>query len=244
MVTWCEVEEDEPAGRNGRGFFLARDVVDSAPVRSLSIGVLGRDADVGLLPVSVLDGGLSYRDISGFAGDCGWDRMVGIDRLSFNSCALVVVGSLRRPVTDVFDPSSLRRGVDGGTEWVEMGVVGVGILVIDDCDECPPSLDCDLRLRFAIGPPLSETGSSCDGTLSWPPRGRGSREFVARAGLFVKVNETDVFGRTGLVWRVVLTLMLRFKVSLLESKTSSPISRPDKKSSLTSARFAACFSLL
>lgn len=167
-----------------------------------------------------------------------------MDRLSFSSCALVVVGSLRRPVVDVFDPSSLRRGVEGGNECVEPGVVGVGMLVIDDCDECPPSLDWDLRLRFVIGPPLSETGSSCDGTRSWPPRGRGSREFCGLGGLLVKVNETAVFGRIGLVWRVVLTLILRFKVSLLESKTSpSPISRPDKKSSLTSARFVACFSL-
>jgi hypothetical protein len=115
-------------------------MLDSAPERSLSIGVLGRDT-VDLLPLSVRDGGLSYRDISGFAGDCGCGRMVGIDLLSFNSCALVVVGSLRSPVTDDFEPSSLRRGVKGGNECVEPGVVGVGILVIDDCDECPPSLD-------------------------------------------------------------------------------------------------------
>ena len=63
-------------------------------------------------------------------------------------------------------------------------------------------------------------------------------------GLLVKVNETAVFGRVGLVWRVVFILMFRFRVSLLESNTSpSPISRPERKSSLTSARFAACFSL-
>ena len=70
---------------------------------------------VARLPVSVRDGGLSYLDIIGFAGDCACGRMVGIDRFSFRSCALVVVGSLRRPVTEDFDPSSLLRGVDGGS---------------------------------------------------------------------------------------------------------------------------------
>lgn len=173
-------------------------MLDSAPDRSLSIGVLGRDTEVGLLP-SVRDGGLSYREVIGFVGDCGGGRMAGIERLIFNSCALVVVGSSRSPVTEVFDPSSLLRGVEGGNEYVEPGVAGIGILMIDDCDECPPSLDCDLRLRFAIGPPLSETGSSCDGTLSCPPRGRGSREVCGAEGLLVKVSETAVFGRTGLV---------------------------------------------
>jgi hypothetical protein len=120
-------------------------MLDSAPERSLSIGVLGRDTEAGLLLLSARDGGLSYRDVIGFAGDCGYDRIVGIDRLSFNSCALVVVGSLRRPVMEVFDASSRRRGVDGGTECTEEGVVGVGILEIEDCDECPPRRDCDLR---------------------------------------------------------------------------------------------------
>jgi hypothetical protein len=67
--------------------------------------------------------------------------MMGIDLLSFNSCALVVVGSLRRAVIDDFEPSSRRRGVDGGNECTEDGVLGVGILVIDDCDEWPPSRD-------------------------------------------------------------------------------------------------------
>lgn len=91
--------------------------------------------------MSVREGGLSYRVITGLAGDCGFGFMVGMDRLSFNNCALVVVGSLRRVLADDFDPSSLRRGVDGSSEWVELGVVGVAILVIDDCDECLPSLD-------------------------------------------------------------------------------------------------------
>lgn len=58
--------------------------------------------------------------------------MVGIDRFSFNSCALVVVGSLRRAVMDGFDPRSRLRGVEGGNECTDEGVVGVAILVIDD----------------------------------------------------------------------------------------------------------------
>ena len=67
--------------------------------------------------------------------------MVGIDRLSFSSCALVVVGSLRRPVIDVLEDTSRLRGVEGGKEVVDDGVVGVPILVMDECEEWPPSLD-------------------------------------------------------------------------------------------------------
>ena len=58
-------------------------------------------------------------------------------------------------------------------------------------------------MRFTIGPPLSETGSRADGARSWPPSGRGSLEpvvdVVAGVDLLVKVNETAVFGRVGLV---------------------------------------------
>lgn len=124
---------DAPAGRNGTGFFLARDMLDSAPERSRSTGVLGRDT----LP-SLREGGLSYRDAIGFAGDWGYDRIVGIDRLSFNSWALVVVGSLRRAVMEGLDARSRRRGVEGGSECIEDGVVGVGMpgmLLIEDCEE-------------------------------------------------------------------------------------------------------------
>ena len=73
----------------------------SAPERSLSTGVLGRDIASGLLP-SVRDGGLSYRDPTGFAGDCVEVFIMGIDLLSLSSCAFVVVGSLRRPTAEVF----------------------------------------------------------------------------------------------------------------------------------------------
>ncbi len=130
---------------------------------------------------------------------------------------------------------------------MEDGAVGVATLLTEDCEEWP-SLDCERRLLLTIGPPVSDTGSSREVVRSWPPSGRGRREplfvEVVAAGLLVKVSETAVFGRAGLVWRVVFILIFRFSVSLLESNTSpSPISRPDKKSSLTSARLAACFSL-
>jgi hypothetical protein len=91
--------------------------------------------------VSARDGGLSYRETIDFAGDCGYDRMIGIDLFSFSNCALVVVGSLRSAVIDGFDATSRRRGVDGGNECTEEGVVGVGMLVIEDCEECPPRRD-------------------------------------------------------------------------------------------------------
>jgi hypothetical protein len=55
-----------------------------APERSLSTGVLGRDIASGLL-LSVREGGLSYRDPAGFAGDCVEVRIIGIDLFSFNS---------------------------------------------------------------------------------------------------------------------------------------------------------------
>ena len=87
-------------------------MLDSAPERSRSTGVLGRDIEFGL-PLSVRDGGLSYRDIIGFAGDWRYARIVGIDRFSFKSWALVVVGSFRRPPRDDFDASSRLRGVEG-----------------------------------------------------------------------------------------------------------------------------------
>ena len=62
--------------------------------------------------------------------------MIGIDRLSFNSWALVVVGSLRRAVMEGLDARSRRRGVDGGNECIEDGVVGVGgMLLMEDCEE-------------------------------------------------------------------------------------------------------------
>jgi hypothetical protein len=127
--------------------------------------------------------------------------MVGIDLFSFNSCALVVVGSLRRPGLEILDPRSLLRGVEGGSECVEPGVVGVGILVIEEVAEWPPSRDCDLRWRFGIGPPLSETGSKEEDVRSCPPNGRGSREIVVVVveTLLVNVSETAVFGRAGLV---------------------------------------------
>ena len=60
---------------------------------------------------------------------------MGIDRFSFSSWALVVVGSLRRAVMDGLPPRSRRRGVEGGSEWTEDGVVGVATLVIEECDE-------------------------------------------------------------------------------------------------------------
>jgi hypothetical protein len=169
-------------------------MLDSAPERSRSTGVLGRDIDVGLL-LSVLDGGLSYRDAIGFAGDAVWLRMIGIDRFSFSSCALVVVGSLRKAFTDDFCANSRLRGVEGGIDCVEHGVVGVGILVMDECDEWPPILDCDLLFLAGIGPPLSETGAREEGTLSCPPSGLGRRDPAGAAGLFVNTSATAVLGR-------------------------------------------------
>ena len=58
--------------------------------------------------------------------------MVGMDLFSFNSCALVVVGSLRRALSDGLLGISRRRGVDGGSEYTEEGVVGVWTLPTDD----------------------------------------------------------------------------------------------------------------
>ena len=116
------------------------------------------------------------------------------------------------------------------------------MLEIDECAEWP-ILDCDRRLRLEMGPPLSETGSKEEGARSWPASGRGRRDEGVDVGLLVKVKETAAFGRVGLVCRVVFSLTLRLSVSFPESKTSpSPISKPVMKSSLTSARFTACFS--
>lgn len=99
---------------------------------------------MGLLLRSVREGGLSYLDTTGLAGDCVYGRMIGIDLFSFNNCALVVVGSLRSPVMEAFPPRSLRRGVDGCSGLPEDGVVGVATLLTEDEEEWPPSRDCDL----------------------------------------------------------------------------------------------------
>jgi hypothetical protein len=44
-------------------------------------------------------------------------------------------------VNDVFEAKSRLLGVDGGKECTDDGVVGVAMLVTDECAECPPSLD-------------------------------------------------------------------------------------------------------
>src|SRR3569833_90488 len=112
--------------------------------------------------VSVRDGGRSYpREVRGRAGDWG-GRITGRERFSRSSWAHVVVGSLRRDRADVFWPTSYRRGVDGGRQCAEDGVVGVGMLDTDDWAEWPPRRDCDRLARLKIGPPLSDTGSSDD----------------------------------------------------------------------------------
>lgn len=67
IATWCDWEPAVPAGRNGRGFFLAWDRLDSAPERSRSTGVFGREVAPDL--PSVRDEGLSYRNPIGLAGD-------------------------------------------------------------------------------------------------------------------------------------------------------------------------------
>ena len=85
--------------------------------------------------------------------------MAGKERFCFSSCALVVVGSLRREVVEVLEPSSLLRGVEGPNDAVEEGVVGVGMLVTEDWAEWL-SRDAGRRARCWIGPPLSDTGSS------------------------------------------------------------------------------------
>ena len=88
-------------------------------------------------PVSVLGGGASYpRVVRGLAVESK-GRMAGRERLRRRSCALVVVGSLRRDAWDDFWPVSLRRGVDGGNDWTDDGVVGVGTLDTDDWAEWP-----------------------------------------------------------------------------------------------------------
>jgi hypothetical protein len=60
---------------------------------------------------------------------------MGIDLLTLRSCALVVVGSLRRAEEDAFEASPRRLGVDGGAEFTDEGVVGVGILLTEECEE-------------------------------------------------------------------------------------------------------------
>lgn len=73
-----------------------------------------------------------------------------------------------------------------------------------------PKRDCDLlRPRDAMGPPLSDTGSSddCVSDLSWMEDGRGSRETVG-VGLLVNVSETAALGRVGLVVRAFLSCTL------------------------------------
>ena len=91
--------------------------------------------------------------------------MVGIDRLSFNSWELVVVGSFRSAEADDLDASSRLRGVDGYDGIILEGVDGPAMLLIEDCAECP-ILDPGRRLRLKIGPPLSDTGAKEDGTRS------------------------------------------------------------------------------
>ena len=122
------------------------------------------------------------------------------------------------------------------------GVAGVGMLVIEDCAECPPNLDCARLWRFCIGPPVSETGSRDEGKRSCP-RGRGNLEFTGGDGLLVKVSDMAAFGREGLLLRLDFILMFRFTVSLLELNTSpSPISRPVRKLSLKAAFWGDSFS--
>lgn len=202
--------------------------------RMRSTGVFGRITDGGR--PSVREGGRSYRPtaVVGFAGD--WGALIaGSDRFSLSNCALVVVGSFRSETVDVFVTTSLavRRGVEGGSDWAEEGVVGVGRLEMEDCAEWP-SLDCERRIRGTMGPPLSETGSKLEGALSWLRR--GSREGSCATGLLVNVMDAAVLGRDGLSGLDSLSLMLRWRVSFLESKTApSPISRPDKKSSFSAS---------
>lgn len=108
------------------------------------------------------------------------------------------------------------------------------MLVTEDWAECP-TLDCDRLWRFCIGPPVSETGSSDEGKRSCP-RGRGNLEFTGGDGLLVKVSDMAAFGREGLLLRVDFIFMFLLTVSLPELKTSpSPISSPERKSSLKAA---------
>jgi hypothetical protein len=114
----------------------------------------------GRVSVSVLEGGRSKpRVATGLEGD--WvDFMTGNDLLSRNSCALVVVGSLRRETVDVFCPISLLRGVDGSNSCAGEGVMDVERLETEDWAEWPKR-ERDRRV-WVIGPPLSDTGSSED----------------------------------------------------------------------------------
>jgi hypothetical protein len=73
---------------------------------------------------------------------------------------VVAAASFLSEAADVLWLISLRRGVEGGSEYPEEAEVGVATLVMDDCAECP-SRESD-RLDWGIGPPLSETGSSDD----------------------------------------------------------------------------------
>ena len=184
--------------------------------------------------MSVRDGGLSNRPVVVFAGDWG-GFIAGIERLSLNSCALVVVGSVLRDAAEALVATSRDplRGVAGSMDWEETGVVGPAWLETEDWAECP-FRDCERRGREILGPPLSETGSSEDWVRSWLRR--GSREGCCWTGLLVKVMEADAFGREGLSGRVSLTLIFRWRLNFRESKTvASPRSRPAQKSSLSSS---------
>lgn len=167
--------------------------------------------------------------------------MVGMERFIFSSCALVVVCSGRSVLIDGRVPSGLcRLGVIEGIICIDDGVDGVGTLVEGGCAECPPRRELGLRI-LVTGPPPSDTGSKVDGVRSCPPGGLGIFDETG-CDLLVKVKVMAVL-LAGLAGRAVLCLILRFRVSLLESKTSpSPISIPEKKSSLADARLAACCS--
>lgn len=126
---------EDPAGRNGTGALRARAAALSV-VLIRSTGVLGRNVGGGRVDCSVRDGGRSYRaGAGGRAGDCV-PRMTGSDRFRRRSCALVVVGSVRSDTCDALWPSSILRGVEGVTVWVDEGVVGVVTLLRLVTDEC------------------------------------------------------------------------------------------------------------
>ena len=120
-----------------------------------------------------------------------------------------------------------------------VGVVGPPTLDRDEWLEWPSRVWFFLRGRAGIGPPLSETGSNevsvCD--RSWLTMGRGRREVGGfGTGFCVKVMDTAVLGRAGLIGRRSLSLTLRCILDLADPKTSPPRnSRPSKSSSSNSS---------
>jgi hypothetical protein len=86
-------------------------------------------------PLSVREGGRSWRKLRALVG--GLRALIaGSDRFCLRSCALVVVGSLRSDGVDVLAVGSLLLpGVEGDHGEEDEGVVGVGILVTEDCAE-------------------------------------------------------------------------------------------------------------